>query len=151
MNDKKLYCTQKGVTLVEIILVIAIIAVVGATTVPVASGFLVRTYLKDKANEISISLKIAQNNSIAGKGDATWGVKIDPSNITLFSGSSYASRNVGFDQVYRIPQSITITPTEVTFNKLTGNPSSASTIVLTSNAGDTKTIVLNEVGMVEVN
>lgn len=143
--------TQKGITLIEILLVIAITAIIGATTIPVASGFLVRTYLKDKTNEIAVSLKIAQINSMSGKGGSVWGVKTDSSFIYLFKGSSFSAREVAFDQKYRIPASISITPVEITFNNLTGNPSSTAGITISSNAGDTKTVILNQVGMVEVN
>lgn len=92
----------KGFTLVELLLVIAIVAFVGATSIPVGSAFLVRNQLKNKTNEIVSSMRTAQLESISGKEDSQWGVSIDASEIILFKGSSYIARDSDFDQIFSI-------------------------------------------------
>lgn len=142
---------HSGFTLIELLLVISIIAIVGATTIPAGSAFLVRNNLKNKTNEVVSSLRIAQLNAISGKEDSQWGVNISSSQITLFKGSTYTIRDSSFDQSYSIPGSISITQVERVFDKLTGNPNSTVTITVSSNAGDSNTVTLNEVGTVDIN
>lgn len=142
---------QRGVSLIEIILVIAIIALIGATTIPAGSAFLIRNHLRNKANELATSLRIAQINTLVGKEDSQWGVHISSSQIIMFKGATYSAPGTSFDQDYDIPASISITQTEVVFDKLTGNPNSTATITVSSNAGDSNTVTVNEVGAVNVN
>ena len=131
-------------------MVVAIIAIVGATTIPVGSRFLVQSNFKNKTNELVASLRTAQINSFSGKGANSWGVKTTSSQIILFKGTSYALRDSAFDQIFSIPSNITFTQTEIVFNKLTGNPSPIASIVINSSIGN-NTISVNEVGAVNVN
>lgn len=140
----------QGVTLIELLLVVAIIVVVGVAIAPLGAGFLVRNQLENKTNEIVSSLRTAQLNSISGKEQSSWGVTITSNKIIMFRGSTYTSPGTAFDQSFTIPQSITITPVQVVFDPLTGNPNTPTTIVLTSNTGDSNTVVVNEVGTVDV-
>lgn len=141
---------SKGITIIELLIVIAIIAIIGASTTPMLSNFLVRNFLRNKTNELTASLRTAQINSISGKEDSQWGVNISSSDITLFKGSSFASRDPDFDQPFSIPASINITNDEIMFDRLTGNPDSTATLSVSSNAGESNTVSVNEVGTVNV-
>lgn len=141
----------KGFTLIELLLVIALISLVGASTIPVGSNFLVRNYLKNKTNEVVASLRTAQLNSLAGKEDSRWGVKTTANQIILFKGSTYAGRDSAFDQLFAIPGSITITQTEVVFNRLTGNPVGGATTLTVASVIGSSTVVVNAAGTVNVN
>lgn len=141
---------KSGVSLIELLLVIAIIAVLGATTIPAGSSFLVRNHLRNKTNEVVSSLRTAQINSLSGKENSQWGVHISASQIIMFKGSSYSAPGTSFDQKYNIPTSISITQTEIVFDKLTGNPDTTATITVSSNAGQSNTVTVNEVGAVDV-
>ena len=142
---------SRGVTLVELLIVIALIAIIGASTTPVLSNFLARNYLRNKTNELVASLRTAQINTISGKEDSQWGVNTSTSEITLFKGSSFAGRDTNFDQSFSIPATITITTDEIVFDRLTGDPDAVATLTITSNAGDSNTVTVNEVGTVNVN
>jgi len=141
---------KNGITIIEILIVVSIMAVIGASTAPLYSNFLVRTYFKDKTNELVSCLRTAQLNTISGKENSQWGVHISPSKIIMFKGSAYVDPGTAFDYQYDIPKSITISQKELVFNQLTGNASDATTITITSNAGESKTISINEVGTVDV-
>ncbi len=141
----------RGFTLIELLMVIAIVAILGATVIPVGSAFLVRNHLKNKTNEVAATARIARLNSLSGKEGSKWGLKIAGGEIVLFKGDSYAARDAAFDQRYRLPQSITATATELTFDVLTGNASSTATINISSNLGDANVVTINEVGTVNVN
>ena len=135
----------KGFTLVELLLVIAIIAIVGATAIPIGSSFLVRTHVKNKTNELVSSLRTAQINSINGKADSQWGVSVANSKITL-----YANNNTALNQVFSIPTTISITQNSILFDKITGTPNAPKTFTITSNIGKTTTVTVNEIGTVDV-
>ncbi len=136
---------SKGVTLIELLLVIAIIALLGATTIPVGSGFLIRNQFHNKQNELISSLRTAQLNSLSGKGNRQWGVDISASTIKM-----YAVGDANFDQSFNIPGSISITQDTIIFQKLTGNPDATATLTVSSNGGDSKTITVNQLGVVNV-
>ena len=137
--------SESGFSIIELILVIAIIALVGAATIPVASGFLVRNSFRNKTNELVSSLRTAQINSINGKEDRQWGVEISTSNIKM-----YAVGVTDFDQIFSIPASISITQDTIVFEKLIGNPDTVAAIIVSSGAGDSSTVTVNQVGTVNV-
>lgn len=141
---------HSGVTIVELLLVIAIIAFLGATTIPIASGFLIRNQHRNKTNELITSLSSAKLNSMSGKEGSEWGVSTDSNSITLFKGSSYAARDPSFDQTYSVPASISVTSDEVVFDVLTGNPDAVASISITSNSGDVRVVEVNEVGSISI-
>ena len=146
-------CPQVGVSIVELILVIAIVVILSAIAYPFGVSFLARNHLKNKTNEIVSSLRIAQINSISGKEDSQWGIYIDSDNIIMYMGSSYVPPGTDQDQSYEIPGAISISPnpTELVFDKLNGDPSSTATITVTNSLGNSNTITVNEVGIVDVN
>lgn len=134
-----------GVTLIELLVVIAIIALIGAATIPVGSGFLIRNQYYNKVNELVSSLRIAQINSLSGKQDRQWGVEITASAIKM-----YAVGDESFNQTFSIPSSLSITADTIIFDQLTGNPNATANLTVQSNGGDSTTINVNQLGIVNV-
>ena len=95
------------------------------------------------------SLRRAQFLAQASVGDASWGVYLQTGNLTIFRGSSFASRNSDFDEVYPLSTSLVFTNlNEVVFTKFSGLPSpSSGTITLTNINNETRNIVINDQGM----
>jgi len=141
---------HSGITLIELLLVITIIAILGATVVPVSTNLLQRHFLKNKTNELVNSLSTARLNAMLSKEDSQWGVKTTSTQMILFKGSSYAGRDTAFDLVYDLPATISVTEIEVVFSKLTGDPSQTLSVTVSSQI-DSKTITMNAVGVVNVN
>lgn len=148
-NNLTMKQQSQGFSLIELLLVITIIALLGTAILPVGSSFLIRNHLKNKTNEVVSSLRLAQINTLAGKENSQWGLYISANKIIMFKGSSYAVPGTSFDQSYDIPASITITQTEIVFDKLTGNPNTTANIAISSNL-DSHTVSVNEVGVVDV-
>jgi len=140
-----------GITLIELLVVIVIIASLSAATIPIASSFLVRNYLHDSSDELMSLLYSARINSLANKNNSTWGVSVVTPQMTLFKGSSFATRDTAFDQSFDIPSSITITNDEIIFDQQTGNADAVTSFSVTTNTGESKTVSINEVGNVDVN
>lgn len=139
-----------GFTLVEIILVVAIIAITAAATAPVYQSFQSRNDLEVAVNAIPPALRRAQVLAQAPDGDTSWGVRIQSGTIVVFQGASYAARNTTLDEVTDITS--TITPSglaEVVFTKFTGLPNTTGTITLTNVNGTIRNITVNGKGMIE--
>ena len=95
------------------------------------------------------SLRQAQAFSQAVASDTTWGVYVQTGSVTLFQGSSYATRTTAFDETLEFPDSVDVTGvTEVVFSKLTGEPSSTGVMTFTSPT-KTETITIYETGALQ--
>jgi prepilin-type N-terminal cleavage/methylation domain-containing protein len=140
---------QRGFTLLEVMLSVAIIALIAGLGTPIYQGFQVRNDLDVAANSISTSLRRAQILSQAVDGDTSWGLSIQSGAITLFRGVSYASRSAEYDEVFDLQGSITPSGvSEIVYEKFTGIPQTTGTIILTSNANEIRNITINEKGTI---
>ena len=139
-----------GISMLEILLVVALIAIVAGFSVPVYQSFQVQNDLDIAATTLAQTLRRAQISSQGMRDDTQWGVYVKSGDITLFQGASYTGRDVDYDEVYSVPT--TIIPSsnwEVVFDKYTGNLAADSSLILTASNGRTKNIVINTKGMVE--
>lgn len=141
--------TEKGFTLLEVVLSLAVIAVIAGISIPVYESFQVRNDLDITATTYAQSLRRAQILAEAVDGDIAWGVYIIGGSITLFKGTSYPLRDSSFDEVFTIPPSITPSGiAEIVFTKFTGLPQTTGIVTLTSNINETRTITINARGTV---
>ncbi|MFZ2192694.1 MAG: prepilin-type N-terminal cleavage/methylation domain-containing protein [Candidatus Moraniibacteriota bacterium] len=141
---------RKGFTLIEIMLVIALMVLISSISVPVYQSFQVKNDLEASSNDLVQSLRRAQVLSQANEGDSTWGVKILSGGIVVFKGASYSARDVAYDEVFEIATSIVSSGiSEVVFGKLSGLPQTSGDIILTTSNGDVRTISINIKGIIE--
>jgi prepilin-type N-terminal cleavage/methylation domain-containing protein len=140
-RSSTLNASRSGFTLIELLLVIGIIGVVGAISIPLYNDFQIRSDLNLATEQASQGLARARILSQSGKGDDNWGFFV-PSG-TLYKGISYAERDTEYDEVYPMPSTITTTGLlEVSFSRLEGAPSATGTIVLTSLTGEQRTVLM---------
>ena len=141
---------QSGFTLLELLLSVAIIGVLAGISMPLYMTFNQRNALNSSAEDVVAALRRAQTYARGVEEDSQWGVKIASGTATLFKGSSYASREISFDEPINIPANITVSGalTEVIFSKLVGAPATTGSVTLTSNTNETRTVTLNAKGMV---
>jgi type II secretory pathway pseudopilin PulG len=138
-----------GFTLIEIMLVVALIVAIGGISAPVYQSFQVKKNLDVATNGIAQILRRAQALSQSGAGDASWGVNISSGVVTLFKGADYSSRDVAFDETFEISSNIVPSGiSEIVFSKLLGEPQTTGNIILT-NDNDTQTITINSKGAIE--
>lgn len=146
---------KKGFTLIELLLTVSIISVIGILSTGFYSRFLLQNAVANTSDQLIADLRKAQMYSMTGKynlTNTTWGVRYGSNTITLFLGSSYATRNSAFDETFTVNPSVTISGfTELVFAKTTGlptggNPSNTPTIVI-SGGSSSKTITVNSQGI----
>ena len=141
---------NKGFTLIELVITIAIISILAGLSIPVYLNFQTRNDLSISAHSLSHIYRRAQKMSQGVVGDETWGVDVASGQITLFKGISYVARDTGFDEPIVIPGNTVVTGlSEVVFDKLTGDPQQTGITTLTSVNGEVETVQINSKGMAE--
>lgn len=142
---------KQGFTLVELVIVIAIMAILFLIVGSLSVGTLGRTQLNTQASVVTKMLRKAQVRSIHQQADSQWGVQINSGEITLFAGSSYAARDTDLDQQHVFPQGITATGiSEVVFTTIVGETVDVGTITLTAQgSGETQNIDISSTGLIQ--
>lgn len=138
---------KNGVTLIELLLVIALIALIGATATPFLSRFVLQTNHDTAIDNLVGSIRKAQEYAMDGKDNETWGVCLSSGNIRLYSGSCGSPT---FQEEFDVASSISISNlSDTTFN-IRGEPSGALNITVSS-AIDSNSIQMNSAGGLTVN
>lgn len=142
--------SQRGFTLVELLLSVAIMGVLAGVSLPVYQSFQARTELDVAAEQVAHALRRAEAYARGMRHDDAWSVRITPGMATLFKGSAFAGRDVNFDESITIPTTFTVAGLNtVSFSRLTATPSATGVISITDTTNTTRTITLNVKGMVE--
>lgn len=140
---------NRGFTLLEVLLSVAIIGILAGLSIPVFRTMLTKNDLDIATVTTAQTLRRAQILSQAVDGDTSWGLKVQSGNITLFKGTSFATRDNNFDETFEMPNTIGMSGTiEIVFAKFTGFPQTAGVINL-STASDSRSVTINEKGMVD--
>lgn len=146
---------MKGFTLIELILVIAITAIVAALSVPFVQSFQTSTDLYTHANTITKTLRRVQQQSIVGQNDSSWGVYFDNGikSLIVFKGDNYISRDPDFDQPIEYPAVFNLTTdfgNEFYFSIYSGQPSASGLITLDGLNNESKTISITSFGLIQI-
>ena len=148
-NDTRTQKNICGFTLLEILLVVAMMALITSFAPPVFMQLHNKTGFDSNAATYASSLHRAQNLSEAVKNDSSWGVKITNNDVTIFKGASYDSRDINFDEVSTLRSKINISGAdEFVFNKMYGTPMLFGTTTFSNETGETKNISVNSTGLI---
>lgn len=140
---------SRGFTLIELLLSVSILGIITAVSIPVYASFLTRNDLGTSVESVSSAMRRAGMYARGMNDDSAWGIKVQSSSITLFKGTSFATRETAYDEVITLPGTITASGMdEIIFAKLAATPSATGTITLTTNTNETKAIAINAKGMV---
>ena len=137
-----------GVSLIELLLVVAIIVILGTATTPFLSNFISRNNYETSVDKVVSTLKKAQGYSISGKDASSWGVCLASGNkIRLYRDSCSTP---DFSEDFDVPDSVTISGlSDTTFSILRGEPSQGLTITVSTEIGS-RTVSVNAAGMIDV-
>lgn len=154
MSDIASKKTKKGFTLIELIIVVALIIMFSALILPVGFNFYQESTLKDQAKTLENSLRRAQAMAITGRRESNAGVKIDEGQYTIFERESFGEPRPEVDITIPFPIALSATgPDEIVFQKLTGLPifseEEATTTITLKFGANSQKININSQGKIE--
>ncbi|MEK7067868.1 MAG: prepilin-type N-terminal cleavage/methylation domain-containing protein [Patescibacteria group bacterium] len=140
---------RKGFTLIELILVVALISIITAMSAVFYSRFLTQNAVLNTVDQLAGQLHKAQIYAMAGKQNSNWGVNYGSQIITLYSGNSYDTRTAAFDEKFTVNSNISVSGlTDLNYARVTGLPIPTETTMTISGNNNTKTITVNSYGVV---
>ncbi len=136
---------KNGFSLLELILVVAILAIVGGISGISATGLLARNSLGNNTARMKDNFRKAQAYSMQGKDGEVWGVCKLNNKIRIFSGSCAGAT--------KYEESAIVGATEISefgdivFEKVSGETSALTTIILKEGSTE-KHLLINQMGVV---
>jgi prepilin-type N-terminal cleavage/methylation domain-containing protein len=156
----KVFKDIRGFTVLELILVIAIFAILFSSTAVVFGNMLNENRLASKGYEIVQSLREARTDAVSQKENSKWGVYLDtstdPDSYVVFKGDSYALRDPSFDLAVNFPTSVMISNIdiaggdEIVFGKRSGETENTGSFSLTTE-DEQFNITVNQLGLIDYN
>lgn len=139
---------MRGFSLIEIIITLAVLSILASISLGAYQLFAVKSELEISAGTVVQALRQAQFSAQAMENDSAWGVKFENGKITVFSGTSFGSRDSAKDKVLGLAKNINFgSITEVVFNKFSGQVTMPGSISISNKSG-TKTITYNAQGII---
>lgn len=147
---------KKSFTLIEFIIVAALIIMFSSLILPVGFNFYQRSALNDQARNLENSLRKAQAMAMTGRGDSMAGVKIEEGQYIIFEGESWQEHREETKIVIPFPIALSATGIEeIVFQRLTGlpifpgeEPEEEKSIIITFGA-NSQEITINSQGKIE--
>lgn len=142
----------RGFTLIEIILVISLVLIVSAATIPSYSKFINGRKLQSAKNKLIENIRYTRELAESGKSNSNFGVYFQADRYVLYQGDSYGNRDSSQDQIFELSKNIELSNlNEVNFEKGRGTPSTTGTLRVTNTANEKfKDIKVNKEGLIYV-
>jgi len=146
---------RQGYTLMEIMVVIGILAAISFIVFAFFNDYRKVQGIRQDSELVESLLYKARNNTLSSKGAYEYGVHFASSSVVMFQGNTYipaASTN----QAFSLTSGVTVSSlslsggaVDIVFSKLSGEPSRAGTITLTSTSGSVKVITVYATGLIQ--
>lgn len=163
---------NSGFTLIEILLIVAIFAIILSSSGALTTTQIFESDLSAKSLQVSALVETARNNSATGYRGSVWSIKVLDSDalctdsgdcILLFKGSDFSGRDTGYDRFVQLGQNNSGTyintdqKNEFYFDYKSGWLSTSTAvrleqqhIVLSSNFGSQQSVVVYPSGAVSM-
>lgn len=148
---------KNGFTLIEMLLVIGLVLVIFGITMSVGRDFSSNIDLENTVKGISSKIKLAKSQSISALNGTHYGVRVKPSKIVIFEGSTYTeglltnSEYVFSDKIEIFAHSLG-GGDDIIFSRLTGltNNSGTINVRVINNPSNWKQIFINSDGQISL-
>lgn len=149
---KKEKTTERGFSLIELLLVISFISILGVMTTAFSARFLTQNAIANTADVLVNDFRKAQMNAMMGKQNSNWGVNFSSSTnmITLYRGTVLGTPDHAFDEMFSVNSGVSVNSHvsfDINFTRSTGVPNTTIVITLLG-AGETRTVTINNQGVV---
>jgi prepilin-type N-terminal cleavage/methylation domain-containing protein len=144
---------MKGFTLVELIIVLGIIILVSAMSLPFVSTFQVTSDLRTYNDGLAQAMRTAQFRAIDGYQGTNWGVYLDNAGkkYVIYSGNNYAARvtdsdlETGFNSAFSLTANF---GNDINFTIYNGLPSVNGTTTFTGTTDVTRYVTISSLGLI---
>jgi prepilin-type N-terminal cleavage/methylation domain-containing protein len=150
---------KKGLTVIEILMVIAILAILAAIILPQFSKMRENQLLKNAISDILSSLNKAQSQTLASVNSSEYGVHFQSDRVIIFKGKVFSS-SAEDNETILIGEPVGISNVtlggvsgasgDMYFNRLSGAPSATGTVAVSASS-ISKIITIFATGTVSLN
>jgi len=147
---------HKGITLVEVLIVIAIIGILAAIVFPQFSKIKKNQVLKNGVADTMSAINKARTQTLASLNSSEYGVHFQSDSVIIFKGKTFSSGATDNETIDIIPPatisviSLSGGVSGVYFNRLNSTPSATGTVTIT-NSTLTKIITISATGIASTN
>ncbi len=152
-KEKKI--DRKGFTMVELLIVIAIVAMFATTALPFTINFFQRQVAHEEAKIMVSILRQSQSKAMKESNESKWGIYLKSNSFILFKGSSYEQRDPVYDRKFNASIGVRFEPVdlpdplEIVFEKGTGRPSISEIEIKVISREESQKININSQGKIE--
>ena len=142
---------QKGFTLIELLLTIGLFVFVIGISVPIISSWQTTNNLEVALNITTSSLYRSQLLAQTMYKDLNWGIRLNPSELVIFGGDDYLTRDQTWDEKYILTGAFDYSTglDEIVFTKGSGLPViGGQIIIIEQNSQDFASISINSKGFI---
>ncbi len=140
-----------GFTLIEVLVVIAVLGGIVGLAIPFYQSFQVGSQLDNTTQELVGSLRRSQMRAMASDAFSSHGVHFSSGVFVVFQGVSYNPADI-LNEESEVPGAISITPSmgaDIIFSAVHGETSNSGTITINATNGESRSIIINEIGVVD--
>lgn len=145
---------QKGFTLLEVLIVIAILAVLTAVSSPIYRSFVKSSELGSVSKTIISFLKEARSKSMTGNLGLRWGVHFVNGSADYYESFStptdYSDGSKNVVSTVYLPLGVNfsepVTTSDIIFGKIIGTTTATTTVTFTSPNNESKTVTVSPIG-----
>ncbi len=146
---------RKAFTLIEVMIVLALITLILGLSLLYTQTSIVRTDLNSQRDAFISQLRLAQSNAMSGKDGASYGVHIESDSYTIFTGTNYVAEDTG-NLTYELPGTLEFmnlslngSGSNVVFTSPKGETSDYGSVdIYSSQINKTSTITINQFGII---
>ena len=147
MNYEPRTKNKNGITLIELLIVIAILGILSVSATPLVGKFILRNEYQVTTDKVISIIRKAQGYAMDNKNDSVWGVCTTGNTIRLFRGTCGAPV---FSEDFVIPTTITISGLTTTTFNLRGEPNPSNglgSVIVSTNIGSMSATVNSSGGL----
>ncbi len=158
-KNQKNITKKSGVTVLELLIVLAIIGILVAVVLPQFSRVRENQALKNATSDMLTAVDKARGQTLASLNSSEYGVHFEVNQIIIFKGTAFSAGATDNEVIYiTTPVSITnvtfggvsSTTGNIYFSLLSGAPSTTGTVTV-ANTTTSKTLTISATGIASLN